>query len=184
MPDSAPRVHLFARGWEHAAWSENYYPHDLPQEWRLTYYANEFRGVLVPAGQWRSADEATLLDWIDDVHETFRFYIELAQPVSMSQEQSKAALLGRHFAAWVLPQSEVEDGGVTRCRLEGMQGARLAFLLDAAMLGDLVAQRHLLERLAAEARGERELPLFLDGKHWPVERLRQLSQLSQLLGLA
>jgi len=31
-----------ARGWEHAQWLETYYPDDLPEDWQLDYYANEF----------------------------------------------------------------------------------------------------------------------------------------------
>jgi hypothetical protein len=177
-------MHLFARDWDHAAWPGDFYPQDLPQEWRLTYYANEFQGVLVPAERWQAADEATLHEWVDDVHESFRFYIELRQSESMQEEQSKAALLGRHFAAWVLPQTERADGGVTPCRLDGLQEGCHALLLDADLLEDVMDQRHLLERLAAESGEDRELLLFLHGKAWPIERLRQLSQLSQLLGLA
>ena len=184
MPDSSPGVHLFARGWEHAFWSGGFYPEDLPDEWRLTYYANEFGGVLVPAERWQAADETVLHEWIDDVHEKFLFYIELTQPQPTPAEETKAIALGRHFAAWVWPQRDRSEGPVTPCRLLGLPGSSHAYLLDAALLGDLKNQKQLLEHLAKAAGGEGNLPLFLHGSGWSVERLRQLSQLSQLLGLA
>lgn len=38
-------------GWRHRAWQDSYYPADLPPEWQLGYYANEFPVVLVPAAE-------------------------------------------------------------------------------------------------------------------------------------
>lgn len=184
MPDSTPRVQPFAVGWEHTAWSGGFYPDDLPDEWRLTYYANEFPGVLVPTERWQYVGDEVLQEWVDDVHESFGFFLELAQTAPTVEEQRRAALLGDHFVAWVVPQGSQADDGVTPCYLDGLTGSRLAFQVDAERLGDLKAARHLLERLADQASGNRELPIFLRGSGWQVERLRQLSQLSQLLGLA
>ena len=184
MPEPAPRIHLFARDWDHAAWSDSFYPQDLPEDWRLTYYANEFPGVLVPAERWQAADEAELLDWVDDVHAGFRFFVEQSQPDVTEADETRAALLGSCFAGWVMPEHESAREGVTACRLPAMQAGYRAFLLDADALGDLKMQRQLLERLTGEAGEESDLLLFLQGDSWPVERLRQLTQLSQLLGLA
>lgn len=184
MPEPAPRVHLFARDWDHAAWTESFYPPDLPDDWRLSYYANEFRGVLVSAGRWQRATEDALPQWADDVHDAFRFYLESAQAPVTPQDEAKAALLGSCFGGWVLPQPEQAGQGLTPCRSVGLPVGHQAFLLDADALGDLKAQRHLLERLASENGAARALLLFLQGEAWPLERLRQLAQLSQLLGLA
>ena len=101
MPEPAPRVHLFARDWNHAVWAESFYPPDLPEDWRLTYYANEFPGVLVPAERWQATDEAELLDWVDDVHEGVRFFGELPQPQVTEEDEKRAALLGSCFADWL-----------------------------------------------------------------------------------
>lgn len=63
--------------WQQPAWQEDYYPDEMPDEWRLTFYANEFRCVLVPAQRWRDADAGA---WSEEVNDPFRFYFELAQP--------------------------------------------------------------------------------------------------------
>lgn len=47
-------------------WDE-WYPEDLPPEWRLGYYANEFQVVLIPESDWCvwSNDDWQELDWPD-----------------------------------------------------------------------------------------------------------------------
>jgi len=35
-------------GWDHGHWCGPFYDPDLPTDWRLTYYANLLRAVLVP----------------------------------------------------------------------------------------------------------------------------------------
>ena len=68
-------VRVAAWGWQHNAWQDTYYPGDLPEDWRLGYYANEYPAVVVPAQYWGQLgfDVET---WRDDVHEQFRFYID------------------------------------------------------------------------------------------------------------
>ncbi len=84
MPDAQPagervtEVLVGANAWRHAEWIGGFYPEDLPEEWALAYYANEFRTVLVPEDQWQAAASEVLIQWYDDTHEHFRFLLELA----------------------------------------------------------------------------------------------------------
>jgi len=48
----AYRILLGAAGWQHASWQGDFYPDGLPEEWRLGFYGNEFRLVLLPAAEW------------------------------------------------------------------------------------------------------------------------------------
>ncbi len=64
-------------GWESEAWSRDYYPEDLPPDWRFDYYVNEFRAVLLPQQRWRTADEALVARWCEDAHGQFSFHLEL-----------------------------------------------------------------------------------------------------------
>lgn len=45
-------------------WDE-WYPDDLPAEWRFDYFANEFRAVFISESEWLTWDEASWdeLDW-------------------------------------------------------------------------------------------------------------------------
>lgn len=82
-------------GWQHPAWVDTFYPEELPEEWQLPYYANEFRFVLVPVQDWSKADEETLEQWRDDVHEQFRFMFELTPEAVKNAGQSLDALTER-----------------------------------------------------------------------------------------
>lgn len=77
-PNACPVLTIGARGWEHEGWNGLFYPADLPPEWRLAYYANEFRAVLVPSETWARCTRAQLVQWRADVRGDFRFFIELA----------------------------------------------------------------------------------------------------------
>jgi hypothetical protein len=71
--------YLAAYGWRHTHWSGAFYPEDLPvaddDDWRLSYYSNEFNAVLVPADYWKTGP-ADCADWLDSVHEDFQFFVE------------------------------------------------------------------------------------------------------------
>jgi uncharacterized protein YecE (DUF72 family) len=73
------------RGWDHDDWSGGFYPDDLPAGWRLTYYANWLRAVLVPGETWDGADVEVLRQWAADCDEAFRFVLELPHELSAPQ---------------------------------------------------------------------------------------------------
>ena len=66
-----------ARGWAHANWSGGFYPEDLPEDWQLSYYSNEFRAVVVPAAVFAGVDPLEVERWVEDTEEEFRFYLEV-----------------------------------------------------------------------------------------------------------
>jgi hypothetical protein len=86
MPAEDSQIILVgAYGWKHPQWN-SYYPEELPEDWRLAYYSNEFNAVMVPAAEWLNADPETIEGWADDVPDQFRFFIEL--PLSYCQQQA------------------------------------------------------------------------------------------------
>ena len=78
-----------ARGWEHEAWTGRFYPEDLPEDWRLTYYANAFRSVLVPAERLASMPRDDLRRWPDEVPEDFVFYLEISRYLMAGMDSSR-----------------------------------------------------------------------------------------------
>jgi Uncharacterized conserved protein len=117
-------------GWDHDGWSGTFYPDDLPPEWRLAYYGNEFRAVVVPAALWQQADAATAAQWAADTAEGFSFLLEAADtppPVTLRE-----ALADRYGGV-------AGEGGLPVLRWEGGADARalraaLAALPDAGVL--------------------------------------------------
>ena len=85
----ACEVLVGARGWEHEAWRGDFYPEDLPEDWRLTYYANAFRSVLVPAERLASVPGEELRRWPGEVPEGFLFYLEVSRQLVAGMEISR-----------------------------------------------------------------------------------------------
>ena len=79
---STPDITLGTKGWRHASWEGTFYPDDLPVEWQLPYYSNEFDSVLVPADYFINTDTESLYTWIEDTPEEFKFFLEL--PITAS----------------------------------------------------------------------------------------------------
>jgi hypothetical protein len=66
-----------ARGWSHPNWCDDFYPEDLPEDWQLSYYSNEFRAVVVPAADFAGIDPLEVERWEEDTGEDFQFYLEV-----------------------------------------------------------------------------------------------------------
>ena len=77
MTNNPCEIHVAARGWLHPSWHGSFYPEDLPEDWQLSYYSNEFRAVVVPASEWTNLDHVEMERWIEDVPEEFIFYLEV-----------------------------------------------------------------------------------------------------------
>lgn len=76
-----------ACGWIHSDWFADFYPQDLPADWCLSYYANEFPVVLVTSPEWRLA-EAAATRWCEDTDTSFHFVVEImANTVETLQSQ-------------------------------------------------------------------------------------------------
>jgi len=53
------RILTGTAGWKHSQWGEDvFYPDDLPEDWYLSFYANEFPIVLLPNDEWQDQNSA------------------------------------------------------------------------------------------------------------------------------
>lgn len=104
-----------SRGWDHDHWAGSYYPHDLPPEWRLGYYANEFRGVLLPAPALAAAGAQTLTGWLDDMPEGFALWLEL-DPATLAAAGPRLALLAPRLVGMVVTGAAPDSDGLGRLR--------------------------------------------------------------------
>lgn len=100
--------YIAALGWEHPGWRDSFYPHDLPHEWRLDYYGNEFAAVVVPASAWLSADAERLAGWCEAVSPEFRFFlaVDAAGSVVGNRIEVVRRALAEHFGGVVLMGGE------------------------------------------------------------------------------
>lgn len=70
------RILIGSLGWQHDAWQDAFYPEDLPSEWRLGYYSNEFPLAVITDNERR--DEAQLLESLDDCREDMLLLLSVA----------------------------------------------------------------------------------------------------------
>ena len=84
------RVLMGSCGWKHQAWLNDFYSDDLPQDWQLGFYSNEFPVVYVPASDW--LDDEDLSEWTEDVTDSFRFILEVPANIIEDKQRFAAAL--------------------------------------------------------------------------------------------
>ena len=84
------RVLMGACGWNHQAWLNDFYSEDLPEDWQLGFYSNEFPVVYVPAAEW--INEVDLSEWTEDVSDSFRFILEIPGDVLNDEKRFIVAL--------------------------------------------------------------------------------------------
>lgn len=87
-------------GWQHPIWDQTYYPEDLPAEWRLSYYGNEFHVVIIPASYWLQDDAgewstAELEEWLEETDDSPRFICEW--PLSLPLDNARIDTLIKLF---------------------------------------------------------------------------------------
>lgn len=186
------RLGLGLTGWLDAAWGETYYPEDLPADWRLGYYANEFNCVQLPQAQWCEADDALWAEWLSSVGDDFRFYLSVDSDLPASLAARVAGRLGPQLGGFLLPDGDSEvlpqslwPVEVTDCMSHAWQGqdGRLVLQLDLTGL-DLRAQRACLEGLAERLASPLPHALLLTGEGVGPAQAAQFRLLAEMMGVA
>jgi hypothetical protein len=120
-----------ARGWDHPTWHGGFYPEELPEDWRLTYYNNLLRAVLVPGEVWPSVTADTVRGWVEDSDADFRFVIET--PATLADPENVTAASVTEFLELLAPLGERLAGLLWRipdtvlCSVPTVQSALRAF---------------------------------------------------------
>lgn len=131
---------LAAYGWTSPAWSP-LYPEDLPEEWRLDYYCNEFSSLVVPSADWAAASIDEAASWLSEAPEGFRFFWELADvdgasrllELVLQQKRGGGRLAGWLFQAGLNLEHELFEA-LSRCLPGAAYGQRPVSVLQAEQL--------------------------------------------------
>lgn len=86
VTDRGHRINVGAADWQHLEWLEQFYPEDLPEDWQLSFYTNEFSVVLVTHSNW--FNQSNIIETIQDQTEPgFRclFEIRFDQQLNLQQ---------------------------------------------------------------------------------------------------
>lgn len=197
-------IAVAAVGWDHPGWCDRFYPDDLPPEWRLTYYGNEFLQVLVPADRWWGV-QAPWEQWREDVDPSFRFVLEIGNAAQLSGSGvqwlgTAAEILGRQLAGAVSWRPLEGEGAAALRRIlgperflaqagsEAGEGCRLAAgdgvvcgEVESVRAADLRWLRGLMESVQGAPGGEAGRWLFIRGAPPEIEVIRRAVILQQLL---
>lgn len=73
-------ITLMGIGLDAPNWDREFFPDDLPEDWRLAYYANEYPGILIPPEGW--AQDPDIQDWIENTSDDFEFYFQVQAGMS------------------------------------------------------------------------------------------------------
>lgn len=98
-------IDIAAYGLESEPW-QGFYPADLPEDWRLDFYCNEFRAVVVPIEIWQKIDADDLEEWQENAHEQFRFYFEKNSKSVSDSVNEMIESLGAQWGGWICHEDE------------------------------------------------------------------------------
>lgn len=186
---------LAAYGWSPHNWAQNFYPDDLPSEWHIAYYANEFSRILLPAPLWNDVSLARVATWATDTSDDFGFYLELTRDVLQAANWSSVqTTVEQHLAEKVLGLL-VDSDAMPWLPAEWMQrfavhqrvaeqwlavmpnGAEAQIgLLHSSQALTPLALREVFEQLQQHT-AHRDVILFLDTPYAIVEQTRLMQQL-------
>ena len=180
-----------ARGWRHERWLTSYYPDDLPEDWQLTYYANDFEVVIVPQAYWTPSKGYPVGDWQEAVGENFRFYLEYP-PLDSDEEikcfQNQCIELGDLLGGIVVAEGFNVDKVVLSCPVIDISSVGTSALCVGVMdkdFEDLRKARVWLETFDKNSQSEQKVVIVSNGTEDDIsmESLLKIQTLSEMMGL-
>ncbi len=103
-----PRVLIGSEGWFDDPKGE-FYPEDLPEDWRLSFYNTSFNTVLLDASHFIDEPSDEVASWPLDINPYFRFLVAVHahyQPQAIEHLQQRLTALGEHLGGLVVRTSE------------------------------------------------------------------------------
>ncbi|WP_455202605.1 hypothetical protein [Kaarinaea lacus] len=109
MKKSKLEIRVGARGWQYSDWVGEFYPDDLPEDWRFSFYSNEFQTILVPYETLVRSEVDDWVDWVEDTQKNFSFYVEIFETASWIDVKPYLEALGAQLKGLVVVVEELKD---------------------------------------------------------------------------
>jgi len=90
------------RGWNQLTGGD-FYPPELPDDWRFCFYSNNLRSVLISQETWNSVQHADVEQWLEDSDPAFRFVIELPATLTLPLTHGKREQVLAQFLETIEP---------------------------------------------------------------------------------
>ena len=174
--------------WQHPHWQNTFYPADLPEDWLLDFYSNEFTAVVVPAQYWSQAADPEQLS--DNVPSRFRFYLEYTDAVDHGYFVEQCSRLGPLLGGVIGADSISDD--ISCCfypDIKTSSSPQLVHALNAdsadiALIeigdADLRQQRASLESLIMQSQDLTAVLVY--DKKPAIDKLQSFKTLIELMG--
>jgi hypothetical protein len=195
------RVRIGTIGWLFESWDKSYYPEDIPQDWKLGYYANDLTAVVVPQVLWEQVDREKLEDMAEEVHEDFGFYFQIKThwPSVQQLERLKLIFVDNYFGFlvdyepaktptlvndrdFIFPAGIYPDAGCSWSVLD--QTGSKDCVIRIAAESDLRQLKQQFEKLAKTVDFSRDVLILLDVPEPHPDFIRQLRTLLELMMIA
>lgn len=176
----------------------------MPEEWRLDYYSNVYRIVLVPESEWVRWDDEAIEELEESVEPGFKFYFQVQDELSGDKVKQfnliENALLG--FIKGIVLFSEKAENIQPRMEgysvslvsktqvLEGWQWATGGYVCSGAPCGvvfdldsDAKAQAQMIiNYVESLPETQKEAPLFVAAEGVDTKMLTDMKTISEFLG--
>lgn len=204
MNESSPvygDIVVGARGWLHPSWLQTYYPDDIPDEWRMGFYGNEFNTLLLSWEDWSEGFDRDWREQLEDLDEDFHLYLEL--PVEVQVLPQGIAEIGTQLAGLVCTggsadewQAELAGTGLPylarvakenlpfQCYASQGEDDICLVLIDTTEqnIEDLLGMREVIEQALPLVEGSEQLDFILVDKEPAIESMRNTATIAELLG--
>ena len=192
-----PKISVGGWDWAGPQFQNGFYPPDLPEDWQLPFYANEYAQVLLPQERWLAAARDDWQEWQSEVSHQFAFYLQLVRPEDVDAEAlaRAQAILGPQLAGLVQCAGEpvLAGSGLPVWSIDAPEASQRLWtagsgalscgpvgLLKQADFSDLRALRAQIEAFAGACESDQAV-LFMDA---PPAALDQAEAILSLLGFA
>ena len=109
MKNAKLELQVGAKGWQYTEWSGEFYPDDLPEDWRFSYYSNEYHAVLIPSNYISLFAVQDWIEWKEDTQKDFAFYMELPETVKIDVVQPYIEALDNQLKGFVVVVEQLTD---------------------------------------------------------------------------
>jgi len=132
-----------AYGWQHPQWDTQFYPEDLPVEWKVGYYGNEYAIVVVPNSYWQQ-DTELYAQWLEESDEALQFICEWpasgATQSDYQQAQHGIEALAERVTAVLMPITAMPSEQEWQYIYSIAERQRVSFELRAELRSSFLAK--------------------------------------------
>jgi len=175
------KVRYAVSGLEHPGWEEQYYPEDIPDDWKLAYYSNDFPAIVMTAEQ---ALDDEFVDQLDDIPAGFRVYVLVNEELGGNQRAELEDVLGGYFGGFIVKNNDLANfaAHILAQPVEGPFQAPVE-VVRIAKMPDLKQLKQYLLTLQSQL-GQNDVLFWLDDEQVAIESFQQLKTLLELMAIA